>query len=524
MATLSNWVRQYGKDHLLRKVVHVIKADEQTESVKLRKQIRELEHALSTAHIDLALESAYVKLACQVASIATIFLALTASAQMIGPGPGRQANLEAVKRWTVKQRSEAVPTRQVWPGVVADTASRTVTVLAEAVGLSKGGVVEFVLVGDASDRDYEALAIVLAKPSEVALALEAVGVPRGQPVQPRAFRFWPRGERVRLTVRPFVGGEERPLGDYVFDQQARQGMSNIFTYVGSVWHEDGTCEADATTPGSLIATYNAPETVLDMPFAVTQNAAYGRYVVKEKPMARETLWQFVFRPEKAPDAVPRVVPLELTAQPRNGLDGPAARLADVAWVRQLGDAVTTNALDTVITSFMALIAAGREPHVTLRFDDRLSVRAASESAAVIQAIEGVDGIRVDGPPPGQCFFKAFLPNEEWREREKRLMQPYELRVERTGDGGWRRTFVYIHEDWSDESSLDPKLTAKPFSLASWDDLADKVAELGRGLGTLLVFAPVDAPLSAFMPGVRLVQETVPTVYVLAEKAPTAAPK
>lgn len=69
MATVANWVRQYGKAHLLRKVIHVMKADEQTEAVKLRKRIRDLEHALSNAHIDLALESEYVKLACQAAGI-----------------------------------------------------------------------------------------------------------------------------------------------------------------------------------------------------------------------------------------------------------------------------------------------------------------------------------------------------------------------------------------------------------------------------------------------------------------------
>ena len=69
MTTIANWVRQYGKAHLLRKVVYVMKADEQTEAVKLRKRIRELEHALSNAHIDLALESEYVKLACQAGGI-----------------------------------------------------------------------------------------------------------------------------------------------------------------------------------------------------------------------------------------------------------------------------------------------------------------------------------------------------------------------------------------------------------------------------------------------------------------------
>lgn len=67
--TVANWVRRYGKDHLLRKVIRVMKADEQAEVKALRKRVRELERALSDAHIDLKLEEAYVELACEAAGI-----------------------------------------------------------------------------------------------------------------------------------------------------------------------------------------------------------------------------------------------------------------------------------------------------------------------------------------------------------------------------------------------------------------------------------------------------------------------
>lgn len=67
--TVSKWVRQFGKDHLLGKLVHVMKADEQTEVKTLRKRVRELERALADAHLDLKLEEAYVKLACEAAGV-----------------------------------------------------------------------------------------------------------------------------------------------------------------------------------------------------------------------------------------------------------------------------------------------------------------------------------------------------------------------------------------------------------------------------------------------------------------------
>jgi hypothetical protein len=62
-------VRQYGKDHLLGKVVRVMKADERAEVEALRKQVRELKAALADAHIDSRLDAAYLKIACRAAGI-----------------------------------------------------------------------------------------------------------------------------------------------------------------------------------------------------------------------------------------------------------------------------------------------------------------------------------------------------------------------------------------------------------------------------------------------------------------------
>jgi transposase len=67
--TVASWVRQLGKNHLLGKMVRVMKADEETEVKALRKRVRELERALADAHIDLKLEGAYVKLACKAAGV-----------------------------------------------------------------------------------------------------------------------------------------------------------------------------------------------------------------------------------------------------------------------------------------------------------------------------------------------------------------------------------------------------------------------------------------------------------------------
>jgi transposase-like protein len=65
--TVSRWVRQYGKAHILRKVVRVETTDERNEMKRLKSRVKELEAALLDAHLDARLERSYLKLACRAA-------------------------------------------------------------------------------------------------------------------------------------------------------------------------------------------------------------------------------------------------------------------------------------------------------------------------------------------------------------------------------------------------------------------------------------------------------------------------
>jgi len=54
--TVSRWVREYGKSHLLGRVVHVQSPGERSELRKAKDRIAELEKALVDAHLDLRLD------------------------------------------------------------------------------------------------------------------------------------------------------------------------------------------------------------------------------------------------------------------------------------------------------------------------------------------------------------------------------------------------------------------------------------------------------------------------------------
>jgi len=63
--TVGRWVRQYGKGHLLKKVVRVEKQGEPGEINRLKARVRQLESALADSHMDWALEKSFFEILCE---------------------------------------------------------------------------------------------------------------------------------------------------------------------------------------------------------------------------------------------------------------------------------------------------------------------------------------------------------------------------------------------------------------------------------------------------------------------------
>ena len=70
--TVVRWARQYGREHLTRRVVRVETTEERNELRRMKERVRDLERALGDTTLDLRLEREYVKLACRQAGISDI--------------------------------------------------------------------------------------------------------------------------------------------------------------------------------------------------------------------------------------------------------------------------------------------------------------------------------------------------------------------------------------------------------------------------------------------------------------------
>ena len=62
--TVSRWVRQLGSGKY-GKIIRVERADEISEAVRGRRQLRQAKEALADAHMELALEKAFLSVACE---------------------------------------------------------------------------------------------------------------------------------------------------------------------------------------------------------------------------------------------------------------------------------------------------------------------------------------------------------------------------------------------------------------------------------------------------------------------------
>jgi transposase-like protein len=62
--TVPRWVRQLGSGKSC-KIIRVEKADEINEAVRVRRQLRQAKEALADAHMELALEKAFLSVACE---------------------------------------------------------------------------------------------------------------------------------------------------------------------------------------------------------------------------------------------------------------------------------------------------------------------------------------------------------------------------------------------------------------------------------------------------------------------------
>ena len=400
-------------------------------------------------------------------------------------------------------------------GVLADREKGTVEVDAFTTGTQTNSICEFYLITINSGRDYEAVFQTHAFASDIVRAFEFLGVPAGRPVDYPKMRFWSAGERIAATAS-VAGGPAVPLG--VFAADAATGApfdAQEFIYLGGTRLADGSLDVDSQGPGSIVPDYNEPQSVFDIPAKAPQSVVYTKTILSTRAAFEPFLPAVVtFAPEKreAPLSPRRVADDFVLFMGEAGAFHYTTPRAPDCHENLLADGSSPS--DLVKRLSERAHDEKRDVFLSFKWTPDTTLGALKSAATLLQTLDkDGTGIRVDAPPAGFPYYQFILPDEAWRDREKRLSQPCELRFAKGEDGAVSATLVAIAENWEGES-LKPVLTAEEIALDGPLALPGLLKEkTPRQLPVVLVFAPSDlawgdlapwlGPIVADYPGIRL---------------------
>ncbi len=406
-------------------------------------------------------------------------------------------------------------------GVVADRNTRTVTVLSVAAGLGKDAPTEFGLVA-MNGKDHETLAVTLAKPSDIHAALEFIRAWPGHPVRPSQLFLWPRGDRLDIEMEWEKDGKTHsvPLEQMLWDNRAKSTLKYSGWMFAGSWKEelDGKEKFLADEVGDVIATFNSPWTVIDVPMVAGQTEVYGSIVPNEKYLLKmRTPVKFVIKPQ-LPLGESRIVDFDLFIKP--GPDGKAESASDLRITlinKTEGTSIAKDAdFKTMLSKLRPFVDKKLDIYLSYHLNDSLTQGPIAEFFQVMKPVND-RGIMMVEPTPNEMYYESFLPNPAWADSEKRPQQPIEIFFPQTEDG--KMLFRYFDEVFGDGGSY--ALEKKLMNFSSPAGLAKIIGMKEEWITrTVLIYVQPDTPYKKIKRWYSLIEEDFPIVYIFPDTRET----
>ena len=320
------------------------------------------------------------------------------------------------------------------------------TFTASATGVDKGSTVEFLFIGQDSDRAYEAMFTIDMPVADFAHAIEKAGMKPGQPIDPEKCRVWPVGTPIAF---------EPEISSFVTVDKSDGFSLGRLIYTGGTRDAKGLPLAATEMPASICSFYSLGQSLFLPEGMLGQGDVYGKFHAAQT-LKKGTKYAFTVSWNDAD--LPRHIAL-------HAVPGNSAEL-----LKKLKEASLSSNVDVLVS-----------------FDKELTV---AEATLLAKALDLVDSVRVKvtGSRPDSLFFRAFLPLVKWTERQNRMVQPFELTLRDDGD-----ELLFIEEDWNVDGD-DPKLTPKTISFEE--------ALTKEKTDTCFVFAAPDTKLNRIYMAMR----------------------
>jgi hypothetical protein len=424
----------------------------------------------------------------------------------------------------------------VLPGLIADKRKQRVEVMAESAGLKEGAPCEFTVVGETSQHAYEALLISFAQPSAVHQALKFIGQESGEPVDPEALRFWARGECFQLSI---LRGNEPPIRLEKLFVDRRTGKTlpeSGFRFIGSrmvpALNNPGkkAYAADVYQPMAIVSLFNSTYSVLEVPYTADKGGVYQNTSINPvQKLDDDGLLTLVIEPLNQGDAK-RAKDLVLEVQAAQ----PAAPASVTGLQRlnylsfQLKDAATVlnqkPSLSSVMEALAPLDRKRNDYFLTVRFGDEIDLGSAQELAKILAIIDCERGVRIEPPPPGQLYYKAFMPDRDLLDRDARFYHPWELALsEKDGTVSGkllRINSVYRNGATKSELEIAELPVSGPQEFRKELEAEAERTKKARTMATppvIMVFAPASLEYGQLIKFLELALPTHKTIHVYVDE-------
>ena len=357
----------------------------------------------------------------------------------------------------------------VLPGLIANRKEQYVDSACETTTLEARGASEYLIIDQDSSNGYEAMIWSFAKPGDIHTALEFIGMKSGRPRDNTQMRFWPKGEKVIASV--LIGEDAIRIEKLIYDENTKTTLPEegwIFTGSIVIDCPTGGIEkiyvADKYDPRSIIAAYNEVASVLDPPWSASKGEFYDSHVASpDFKVGQHELITVRYEPAlKNGETVVRDLVLTVTED-----------LSFILTKKETGKKMTDKAtLDAALEECKKLVADGREPFVTVKFDDALTISQIKGICSVLVMLDTKQGLRIDPPEIERLYYKAFLPNTRWLDAGGRSIQPWEVHLD-LKDGELSGNMVFHEVDWKPGQSK-PDLTKKTYPIKSGADIRSRL--------------------------------------------------
>jgi hypothetical protein len=420
----------------------------------------------------------------------------------------------------------------VLPGLVADKQQQRIEVIVESTGLGENAPCEFTIVGENSEHAYETLLISFAQPSAISQALQFIGKKPGEPIDPEALRYWARGERFQLSLAK-DGEPPVHLEKLLLDRRTEKTLPEEgFRFTGSKWLADAThpgkklFAADALQPMAIVSLFNSTYSLLEVPYAAPQGDVYQNTSVNpEHRFSEGELLKLIIEPVKKENAKGfKDLALKVSARTNsntNFLVG-LERLKNLNF--QLKDGPTLlNEQPSISSVMQALGLCDRkrnEYYLTVSFSDDVTLGEAQALVSILAIMDSDRGMRIEPPPPGQLHYRAFNPDKDLLDRDKRVFHPWELFLSEK-DGAVSGELFSFHSVFTNDSSR-AKLESTERMVSNSQTLLKELAALDQqarasgqraGPSVIMVLAPSTLKYGQLVKFLELVLPTHKVIHI-----------